>query len=114
MERRPAWIFWARAVSSPLPVRIIGKATHDFNGTAIPLHLRRMLGQSTLEEEADILADHAPPRQQNLGPLPFGKWRLCFQRLCVPEIGHSPGILLHLWGLNVYRQLYRLRCFALQ
>lgn len=39
--------FLARAVSSPLPVRIIGKATHDFNGTAIPLHLRRMLGQST-------------------------------------------------------------------
>lgn len=28
--------FLARAVSSPLPVRIIGKATHDFNGTAIP------------------------------------------------------------------------------
>ena len=53
--------FLARAVSSPLPVRIIGKATHDFNGTAIPLHLRRMLGQSTLEEEADILADmHLP------------------------------------------------------
>lgn len=49
--------FLAQGVEAGLPVRIIGRATHDFDGEKITPGLRRLLETRTVDETADLLAE---------------------------------------------------------
>lgn len=53
--------FLTQVINAAMPVRIIGNASHYFDGEEIPLQIRRVLKTRTVEEDTDILSEMQLP-----------------------------------------------------